>query len=368
MKLTPTRSPAEMPSSGDGSGDQDVNGSPKTRTRGLSNSTVRSATRFLPKGLNSDRTSGADGRSVATVVAICREAISGPVPQRYAAPVITSWRARMRRKEGSMISASKIRRCCVLLALALISAGMIPGSAFGNAQGARVVAAAGCPEGLCVIRATRTWMVRSSASWVIPTTTAAVEWIAADNAGPACGPDSCIVQQGYGKWTASAEPNSCAAATTDVKQFYYSIDASGDATCEIGQLISPSEGHTQKVSRCNGSDWCTYFDGDFKFEYTNSGIGSTAPLAVVSGEFTCDSCQTSTTVMRASYGAGSTSNPNWQISDAGDGSDFAAVQNSDTSTQIFAFCSGTSNSKWVVNNVSTSSMWDVYWSNGGTNC
>jgi hypothetical protein len=271
--------------------------------------------------------------------------------------------------EDAMRLGPTIRRLATVLMAGLVTAALAPATVHANAQGARQTAASDCPEGVCPFRATRTWMVRSSSSWDVPSSTAGVEWLAVVNDGSGCPPTSCIVQQGYGKWTSTAEPTSCATGTGgDVKQFYYSIDANGNDSCEIGQVIASSEGHTQKLSRCNGTEWCTYIDGDFEFAYPDSGVGSTAPLAVVSGEFTCNSCQTSSTVMRSSYGAGGTSNPNWQVSDAGDGSGFHALVNSDTSTAIMAFCSGSSNSHWVVDPVSTSSMWDIYWANGGTNC
>jgi hypothetical protein len=300
-------------------------------------------------------------------LAAAGQVIRHPVGSSDCAP--QSWPPNTTESESAMGLASTTRRLAAALVAVVAMASLAPATAHANAQGARQAAAADCPEGLCVIRATRTWMVRSSSSWNIPAATAAVEWIAVVNDGSGCTSSSCILQQGYGNWIASAEPTSCSNGTGgDVKQFYYSIDASGDATCVIGQLVGSSEGHTQKITRCLGSEWCTYFDGDFKFDYDNTGIGSTAPLAVIAGEFTCNSCQTSSTVMRASYGAGSTSNTNWDISDKGDGTDFTALVNSDTSTSIVASCSGTSNSHWVVDPVSTSSMWDVYWANGGTNC
>ncbi len=250
-----------------------------------------------------------------------------------------------------------------------------PAANADNAHGERYVLASSDPEGLSVIRATRVWMQREGTPWVTPGTNAESEWLAVENFGNQCQSlfsAECIVQGGFDKYPTGAAPQDCGTGSTggDVKMFWFSVNENGGVDCQQDITIASTDGHQIKISRCtmNGNaDWCFYYDGNNHFHTGDPGMGDTTPQAGVAGEITCDSCMTSSTTMRTSYGG--TTLP-FEISDKGaeSDSDWQTLVNADTHTKINASCSGSSLSHWVVNDLSVSSLWDIYWANGGTDC
>jgi hypothetical protein len=263
---------------------------------------------------------------------------------------------------------------------ALIALGAVllalPATAAANAIGERYVLASDNPEGLSVILATRVWMQREGTPWVTPGNHADAEWLAVENFGTPCMQilfqGECIIQGGFDKYPTGAGPAGCGTGSTggDVKMFWFSLDEHGGVNCSQDIVIGSTDGHKLKISRCTtGGDgnWCFYYDGNNHFHASVPGMGDSAPRAGNGGEFTCDSCMTNATTMRASYGG---STLPWQISDKGaeSDSDWETLVNGDTHTDITEGCSGSSLSHWVVNDASPTSLWDIYWENGGTNC
>ncbi len=190
-----------------------------------------------------------------------------------------------------------------------------------NAIGERYVLGSDSPGGISSIRATRVWIQREGTAWVTPGTHSAAEWLATENFGNQCAnfleqQVECVIQGGYDKYPTGGGPEGCGSGSTggSVKMFWFDLDENSSTDCFQDITIGSTEGHKIKVTRCGGSDWCFYYDGNLHFETTVAGLGDVAPRAGVAGEFTCDSCMTSSTAMRASYGG--TTLP-FEVSDKG---------------------------------------------------
>lgn len=247
---------------------------------------------------------------------------------------------------------------------------LLPSAAFANAQGAHYVLASECPVGFCSLRMTRADLTRSGTAWSVPSSVAGYEWVAVENStSTACstnGWGGCIVQTGYGKFdTTAANSLNCPSSTGgDVKVVDYWIDGNGNRTCTVGSIISSGGDHTLKVARCNSSDWCIYKDGTLEHDWSSTGIGVTAPQADTAGEFTCNSCMTSSTYISTNFGT-SGSGYAWQV---GDGTNSANVTQEYAHTTNYAPCGIGSASFWEIDNVNPNSPWTIAWQPNGTNC
>ena len=247
------------------------------------------------------------------------------------------------------------------------------GSTGGN-QAGHVVSTDGgkCPDGVCSIRLTQGRLTKSNTGWTVPSA-AAAEWIAVQN--PNCGSTNggCIVQAGYGKWTAANAPTGCTqpnGTNGNVEVFYYSINASNGIRCQLGQTVSGGESHEFTISRCDSSasDWCSYLDGtQVPATYTNSGVGSVAPQAATAGEFTCATCMTSSTFISTNFG-GLNSNP-WQIGDLSGSPQAVTSGAPGFKVDDSNLCAGGgSEAHWRLDNISNTAPWTISWVSNGFNC
>lgn len=259
-----------------------------------------------------------------------------------------------------------------LVALAALScAVLIPASAFAtNAQGGHYVSASDCPQGLCNFRMTQATLQRSGTAWTVPSSTAGYEWIGVSRtSGNGCDTNGfaggCIVQTGYGKFdSGGASALGCPTDTGgDVKVIDYWIDGSGNRTCTVGNIISSGGTHTLKVSRCGSGDWCVYNDGTQERDWSNTGIGVTAPLASAIAEFTCFGCMNSGTSISTNFGT-SGSGSDWLIGD--NVGTTIHVKQADVNRVHVEGCSSASD--WQIDDVSTTSSWTLAWLNHGVAC